>query len=243
MVPSIDFLPATYHEQRQREQKTLWRRMMVFFFLALAVLGTWQQRQLCRKLEARRDELQARAQGLMQALPAKSQMTQDLKDLETKSQLLTTLELRVPMTRVLSAMTKSLPEMVSLNECQAETGLMEVSGPALPTVTPTPISKEKPPPFEADLSELRNVTSRSTTMLTVSGIAPDDLAISAYMVALRDTKLFERVTLAFTGQHRVREENWRNFQIRLQVKHPETWLDRVSTANPRVVQTQGGTAR
>ncbi|MBC7816302.1 MAG: hypothetical protein IAG10_05360 [Planctomycetaceae bacterium] len=243
MVPSIDFLPATYHLQRQREQKTLWRRMMVFFFLALAVLGTWQQRQIRRKLETRRDELQARAQGLMQALPAKSKLTQDLKDLETKSQLLTTLELRVPMTRVLSAVTKSLPELVSLNECQAEAGLMETSGPAILAVNPAVISKEKPPPFEADLTELRNVTSRSTTMLTLSGIAPDDLAISAYLVALRDTKLFERVTLAFTGQHRVRDENWRNFQIRLQVKHPETWLDRVTTTNQRVVQTQGGAAR
>ena len=106
-----------------------------------------------------------------------------------------------------------------------------------------PASKEKLPPFEADLTELRHATSRSATMLTLSGIAPDDLAISAYLVALRETKLFERVTLAFTGQHRVRDENWRNFQIRLQVKHPETWLDRVPTTHQHVVQTQGGAAR
>ncbi len=243
MVPSIDFLPATYHLQRQREHKTLWRRMMVFFFLALSVLGTWQQRQLCRKLELRRDELQSKAQGLMQAVPAKSKVTQELKDLETKSLLLTTLELRVPMTRVLSGVTKSLPEMVSLNECQAEAGLMESSGAALPAAILAQTSKEKPPPFEADLTELRNATSRSATMLTLGGIAPDDLAISKYLVALRETKLFERVTLAFTGQHQVRGENWRNFQIKLQVKKPETWLDRTPTANTRVVQTQGGTAR
>ena len=243
MVPSIDFLPATYHLQRQREHKTLWRRMMVFFFLALSVLGTWQQRQLCRKLELRRDELQAKAQGLMQAMPAKSKVTQELKDLETKSLLLTTLELRVPMTRVLSAVTKSLPEMVSLNECQAEAGLIEISGAALAAAIPAQISKEKPPPFEADLEELRNATSRSATMLTLSGIAPDDLAISKYLVGLRDTKLFERVTLAFTGQHQVRGENWRNFQIKLQVKKPETWLDRMPAANPRVVQSQGGVSQ
>ena len=243
MVPSIDFLPATYHLQRQREHKTLWRRMMVFFFLALSVLGTWQQRQLCRKLETRRDELQAKAQGLMQAMPAKSKVTQELKDLETKSLLLTTLELRVPMTRVLSAVTKSLPEMVSLSECQAEAGLMESSGTTLPAIGSAPVSKEKPPPFESDLTELCNATSRSATMLTLGGIAPDDLAISKYLVALRDTKLFERVTLAFTGQHQVRGENWRNFQIKLQVKKPETWLDRMQAANPRVVQTQGGAAQ
>lgn len=243
MVPSIDFLPATYHLQRQREHKTIWRRMMVFFFLALAVLGTWQQRQFRHKLEMRREELQAKAQGLMQAVPVKSKVTQELKDLETKSLLLTTLELRVPMTRVFSAVTTSLPEMVSLNECQAETGLMESSGTALAAAIPAPVSKEKPPPFEADLTELRNATSRSATMLTLSGIAPDDLAISEYLVALRGTKLFERVTLAFTGQHQVRGENWRNFQIKLQVKKPETWLDRAPAANPRVVQTQGGAAQ
>ncbi len=80
-------------------------------------------------------------------------------------------------------------------------------------------------------------------MLTLSGIAPDDLAISKYLVALRETKLFERVTLAFTGQHQVRDENWRNFQIKLQVRQPATWLDRAPAANPRVVQTQRGTSQ
>jgi Tfp pilus assembly protein PilN len=243
MVPSIDFLPATYHLQRQREHKTLWRRMMVFFFLALAVLGTWQQRQIRRKLELRRDELQTKAQGLMQAVPVKSKVTQELNSLETKSLLLTTLELRVPMTRMLAAVTKSLPELVSLNECHAEAGLMESSGPSVPAVIPAQISKEKPPPFEADLTELRNASSRTAMMVTLSGIAPDDLAISAYLVALRETELFERVTLAFTGQHLVRGENWRNFQIRLQVRNPEAWLDRAAAENSRVILTQGGTAK
>lgn len=243
MIPSINFLPATYHVQRQREQKTLWRRMMVFFFLALAVLGTVQQRQLRRKLETRRDELQSKAQGLTQLLPVKSKQEQVLKDLETKSQLLTTLELRVPMTRVLSAVTSSLPELVSLNECQAEMGLIENSAAATPIVNLASANKEKPPPFEADLAELRSVTSRSAKLLTLSGIAPDDLAISKYLIALRETNLFEHVSLSFTGQHQVREESWRNFQIRLQVKHPETWIDRAPASDQRVVRNPGGVSR
>ncbi|MFM9961221.1 MAG: hypothetical protein ACKV2Q_08335 [Planctomycetaceae bacterium] len=239
MIPSIDFLPATYHVQRQRDHKARWRRVMVFLFLALVVLGTWQQRRLRFKLETRRDELQAKAQGLMQSLPAKSKVTQELNDLETKARLLTSLELRVPVTQLLFAVTKSLPELVSLSDCQAESGLMEISSAAAPAIKPAAIKKEKPPPFEADLAELQQTTSRSTMLLTLNGIAPDDEAISRYLIALRETKLFERVTLAFTGQHRVLDENWRNFQIRLQVRQPQTWLDRKTTANQRVVHSSG----
>lgn len=236
MVPAIDFLPATYHVQRQREHKTLWRRMMVFFFLALSVLGTWHQRQIRRKLEARRDELQAKASGLRQAVPAQDKLEQELAELETRAQLLTTLQLRVPATRVLAAITNSLPDLVSLTECQAEAGPLEnvSSSKSAPTPVPAAVSAEKRSPVAADLQQLRQATSRSALMITVSGIAPDDLTISQYLMALRETKLFERVTLAFTGQHRVRDETWRQFQVRLQVKNPESWLDCVSAANGQV---------
>ena len=238
MVPQIDFLPATYHVQRQREHKTLWRRMMVFFFLTIAALGTWQQRDLRRKLETRRDELQSKAEGLLQPVKAQSKLEQQLKELETRALLLTTLELRVPMTRVLTAITNSLPELVSLNDCQAETGLKETSNARSGTLPPLLVANKdkKPSPFEADLAELRNATNLSATMLTLNGIAPDDLTISQYLVALRETNLFERVTLSFTGQHTVREETWRKFEVRLQVKNAEALLDHTPTGVRRITK-------
>ena len=240
MVPQIDFLPATYHVQRQREHKTLWRRLMACVFLVLAVLGTWQQRDLRRKLEARREELQSKAEGLLGPVKAQSKLEQQLSELETQALLLTTLELRVPMTRVLIAMTGSLPELVSLSDCQAETGLKETSGAkpaATPPVPPPAVNKDKPPtPFELDLTELRKGTDLSATLLTLSGIAPDDLAISQYLMALRETGLFERVTLSFTGPHIVREESWRKFEVRLQVKSPQELLSPSSSAARRVTK-------
>ena len=235
MVPQIDFLPATYHVQRQREHKTLWRRMFVFFFLVIAVVGTWQQRQLRHKLEARRDELQSKAEGLLQPVKAQSKLEQQLKELETRALLLTTLELRVPMTRVLTAITNSLPELVSLNDCQSDTALKDTSITRSGMLPPPVASKEKKlSPFESDLTELRNSANLSATMLTLSGIAPDDLTISQYLVALRETELFERVTLSFTGQHPVREETWRKFEVRLQVKNAEALLDREQAAVRRI---------
>lgn len=238
MVPQIDFLPATYHLQRQREHKTLWRRMMVLFFLSLAVLGTWQQRMLQTKLESRRDELRARAEGLVKSLPAEAKLEQQLRELETRAQFLTTLEFRIPTTRLVASLTNSLPEFVTLSECQAEIGLIEGAVVAnAPMVVPA-ANKEKLPPFEADLNELKNASSRTTTMLTLTGFAPDDSAISRYLVQLKETGLFERVTLAYSGQHRVRDESLRTFQVRLQVKSPATLLDSLSsTADPRNVAT------
>ena len=238
MVPQIDFLPAAYHVQRQREHKTLWRRMFVFFFLVIAVLGTWQQRQIRHKLEARRDELQSKAEGMLQPIKAQSSLEQQLKELETRALLLTTLELRVPMTRVLTAITNSLPELVSLNDCQAETGLKETSNARSGTLPPLPVANKdkKLSPFESDLTELRNANNLSATMLTLSGVAPDDLTISQYLVALRETDLFDRVILSFTGQNIVREENWRKFEVRLQVKNPEALLDRTPAAVRRITK-------
>ena len=237
MVPQIDFLPASYHVQRQREHKTLWRRMMMFFFLTLAVLGTWQQRDLRRKLESRREELQSMAEGLLQPVKAQSKLERQLNELETRAQLLTSLKLRVPMTQLLNAITSTLPELVSLSECNAEPGQKPNQGNR-PTVAAAPAvaaaNKEAKSPFEVDLTELRNATNLNAMLLTLSGVAPDDLAISQYLVALRETGLFERVTLSFTGQHTVQEETWRKFEVRLQLKNPEALLDRTPTAIRRV---------
>ncbi len=239
MVPQIDFLPATYHVQRQREHKTLWRRMMVLFFLSLAVLGTSQQRLLRTKLESRRDELRARAEGLQQSLPVEAKLDQQLSDLETRTQLLTSLEFRIPTTRLFAALTKSLPEFVSLSECQAEIGLIEGAVAVnVPSAMPN-ANKEKSPPFEADLIELKAASGRTTMMLTLTGFAPDDSAISRYLVQLKQTGLFERVTLAFSGQHRVRDEALRTFQVRVQVKSPAALFDSLpAIANERSVATK-----
>ena len=238
MVPQIDFLPATYHVQRQREHKRLWRRMMVLFFLALAMLGTWQQRQLRAKLELRREELRARADGLQQTLPVDTKLDQRLKELETRAQLLTSLEFRIPTTRLLAGLTNSLPEFVSLSDCQAEIGVIETaaSSNVLPVVPNA--NKEKAPPFEADLNELKAATGRTTMMLTLTGFAPDDFAISRYLVQLKRTGLFERVTLAYSGQHRVREESVRTFQVRLQAKNAMMLFDSLPASDRPVAKGQ-----
>ena len=236
MVPQIDFLPATYHVRRQREHKTLWRRTMVLFFLALAVLGTWQQRKLRTKLESRRDELRARSEGLQQLLPIDSNLDQQLRELETRAQLFTSLEFRIPTTRLLAGLTNSMPEFVSLSECLAEIGLIEVPASANAPSAVANANKEKLPPIEADLKELTTAISRTTTMLTLTGFAPDDSAISRYLVQLKETGLFERVTLAYSGQLRVRDESLRTFQVRLQVRNMTTLFDSKPSTDQRVTK-------
>jgi hypothetical protein len=226
MVPQIDFLPASYHQQRQHEHKAVWRRMLLLFFLAIAVLGVVQQRWLRQKLESRRDELQVKAEGLRSALPDQTQVNRRLKELETRTLLLTSLQLRVPMTQTLAAITGSLPELVSLNDCQAEFGAIESTTSRPSTPEPPAANKEKPSPFEEDLASLQKANSRAGVLVTLSGVAPDDLAISKYLITLRESELFERITLVYSGPHTVREESWRSFQIRLQVKNPLSWLDR-----------------
>ncbi len=240
MVPQIDFLPATYHQQRRRKHTTLWRRMMVSFFLALAMLGTWQQRKLQRKLETRRDELKSQAEGLEQLLPLDSELEQRFRDLDVQTQLLTQLSVRVPTTRVLAALTNALPEFVSLNECQTEIGVVEGLAPTNmripPPSTASRANQSPASPFETDLAELRLANDRSALLVTLHGLAPDDFAISRYLVRLRESTLFERSTLVYSGQHRVRDESLRCFQLRLQVKNPKDWLETTPKSDQRVAQ-------
>jgi hypothetical protein len=226
MVPQIDFLPASYHQQRQREHKTAWRRMLLLFFLAIAVLGVVQQRRIRQKLEARRDELQTKAEGLRSAVPDQTQLNRRLKELETRTLLLTSLQLRVPMTQTLAAITGSLPEMVSLNDLQAEVGTIESTTQRPATLESPAANKGQLQPFEEDLAALQRANAQAGVLVMLSGIAPDDLAISQYLITLRESELFERITLVYSGPHTVREEQWRSFQIRLQVKHPLSWLER-----------------
>ncbi len=225
MVPQIDFLPVAYHIQRQRQHRTVWRRMMVFFFLAIAVLGTWQQRDLRKKLEARQSELQARAAGLQQyAVPQESQVQTELKGLEAQALLLTTLELRVPTTRILSALTTSLPEFVSLTDCQAIWSPLEgIAPPQAKVAVSSQAAAAKLTPIELDLKELQSTSQRHGMVLTIHGLAPDDLEITRYLSKLHEAELFDRITLVFSSQHRIYDEPLRQFEVRLQVKHPTAW--------------------
>ena len=92
---------------------------------------------------------------MLQSVKTQSKLTQWLKEWETRALLLTTLELRLPMTRVLSVITKSLPGLVSLNNCQADTRLKETSNVRSGTLPLLVGSEEKKlSPFNSDLTEL-----------------------------------------------------------------------------------------
>jgi len=96
-----------------------------------------------------------RSGSMLQSVKTQSKLTQWLKEWETRALLLTTLELRLPMTRVLSVITKSLPGLVSLNNCQADTRLKETSNVRSDTLPLLVGSEEKKLfPFNSDLTEL-----------------------------------------------------------------------------------------
>ena len=55
MIQPIDFLPASYHQKRQAQQKTLWRRGVFVVFVALIAAGAFGQWQSRLRLQTTRD--------------------------------------------------------------------------------------------------------------------------------------------------------------------------------------------
>ena len=226
IVQSIDFLPASYHRTKQQNQKTVWRRALLVVALALIVTGTLRQIYVQSALKQDRDRIAKQANGMLSQLEAPQGLQKRIEFLTAQADLRAELQLQAAPTRVLHAVTSSLPPFVTVTEYHAtyETLQERVNrrNATPPAVSPVPSAAEQEAayPEQTDLKELR--TQRKTTVLTVSlkGIAPTELAVSKYLAALERTGLFEEVKPIVSEPFTYRTHLLRSFTFRLQVARP-----------------------
>ena len=222
MIESIDFLPADYHRKRQRSRKTYWRSAVFAVFAMLVGAGAVRQRLNQRKLEATRDRLQRQADQMISQLQSTDVLKKQIKRLEIQSELIATLRYQAVPTRILQAVTNTLPKYVRLTRIQwgREKKAQQVRGRVQHLRRSKQKSKKQAdkPPQQLDLEQLWSVNRNTQLAVAVEGVAPDDVAISQYLAALQTTGALRSVQLLFTDRYVDRGLSLRRFGIRLLVR-------------------------
>lgn len=230
MTQHIDFLPASYHRERGRKRNRMWRRALVLVSSGLVAVGSAQLWQMQNTLKQNRDRLLVNAQSLSSQLADPALLKERLRRHDVAAELLTRLELRASPTRVLHAVTRVLPEFVSLTEYRTQYEESPTSRFGRGTQTPQP-EEEATHPAEEDLRSLVGLSEGRSLIVTVQGLAPHDIAISSYLARLQDTELFDEVKLLYTDERSYGDFSMRTFGVRLEVRAPRTSADDAATAN------------
>lgn len=215
MVQSIDFLPASYHRAKQQHQKKVWRRALLGVSLTLIVMGTLRPFYVQSTLIQARNRMTQQANGMLSQLEDPSTLHKRIEFLTTQANLRVGLRLHASPTRVLHAVTSSLPPFVTVTEYRAT--FNEAAGRATPPAT----EQEDAYPEQTDLKRLH--AQRRTTMHTVSlkGIAPNELAVTKYLASLQKTGLFVDVKPIVSEPFTYRKHLLRSFTFHLQVARPD----------------------
>ncbi len=227
MVQHIDFLPAAYRQTRRHQHRKVSRRFVLVVFLGMIIAGTWQQRHIQARLQGQRDRLRNQAARMSARLDDADKVRQQIDELEIKANLITRLRVRVPSTRLLAAMTECLPTYVRITQCRSTFSSFENKSAgksadhAEPAAEAEAEAETEAPLAEAtDLKMLHERDKQTALFVSLSGVAPDDVAISHYIQNLELTNLFDEITLLYTDQLKFQEQRLRSFEMRIRVKKP-----------------------
>lgn len=216
----IDFLPPNYVCVRATRFSNNWLRVVFVAAVSLMVVGGWAQSHTLNQLTARRNLLQQQTNELLSKLGSPDTLRRELKVVESESKLLDALRLNVPPTRWLSAIVQALPSSASLREMRSSREEIAES-PVLGTAggdSSKPSEKSVGDPIERDLDRLARLAERQTLVISLSGTAEDDQAVSSFLNALQRTNFFDRVQLLFTDQLGQGAGSQRSFAVRLRAR-------------------------
>lgn len=226
MLQHIDFLPAAYRQARERRKKNLWRNCaLVTGTVFTIVVGVHEHRSL-QQLRATRDRLQQQAETLEKQLRDPSEWQRHIVQLDARANLITLLRLRPRATPILNAVVHSLPQFVSISDLRitreeisnATPSSQSVGGAVLGAAANS--EEDTRSKTEHDVERLHKKRRGLAVFVLVGGVAPNDVAISGYLAALAETRLFDDVELLYTDRHIHRDLTLRKFEIRLRLRGP-----------------------
>lgn len=222
MSQDINFLPLKYRQVRQSRRKKVWRRSVLIAFLALISAGVVGQRQMRSRLVLARDNLRSNADRMASQLEDPQRLRDEVARLDGHANVLAFLRVRVPPTRILSAVTNALPRFVTLTDLSIKSEPLPAPAAGRQVVPPAnPAQLATVSPAEKDLAALKKERDENSLFVTISGIAPHDIAIAGYLAALQRTGVFAEVVLLYTDQQLIEECHLRRFGARLKVNKPE----------------------
>jgi len=214
-------LPASYLLQRKQHRQQQFRLLTCVAVIALCLLGTYGQQIRLAGLKSQKRLLEEHYAQLESQLADDHLLENQMKKLEAKANLLATLRLRPSVSRLLAEFTANRPQHVSLQSFNLEI----VTRAQTKVANPKSNQKEKqsqtvPLPAVQDLQQLHKQANQHDLQIQLTGIAPDDVAISNYLVALERSGFTQNVQLIYTDHYLFNNEQLRKFVIQLLVRKP-----------------------
>jgi len=222
MVQEIDFLSESYRQSRRRQQKSLWRRATLVAAVTIIAAATVQQRLSHSRLRENRDRLQAEATQMLAAFENVGVLKNAHQHLDTRANLVANLNVCVHPTRILYDTVNNLPRFVQITKFELTHNIRSQRNSNAPRIRKRPDNQKISETSDAatDLGQLIQNRKDRSLIVSLSGIAPDDVSIAQYLATLERAGTFDRVRLLFTDRHRVRNEPLRKFGIELRVRKP-----------------------
>ncbi len=221
---SVDFLPASYHEEQLRVKRSIWRKCTLVVVLAMIVLGTFRHRDVQKELQEQSRRAQENAKNMAAELMNPAELRQQIHVLQMRANLISSIRIGVPPTLLVSSVTNSLPAYISLTKIQSTYELDNRNSTSQSRANKRKRDGKKSSKNrlaeEKDLEQIIEESKNSDVFVTVSGIAPDDVAISHYLAALNKVNVFNEVKLKFTDKYLYSGFPMRSFEIRLRVNKP-----------------------
>ncbi len=209
----IDFLPADYVCVQTTRKNDTWLRGLFVAVLGLMALGWFEQHRSLRELVARRDRAQIQLAAMLSQVDLGDQLRDQLRQGEDQTRLLQGLRLHASPTRWLTEVVGALPEQVLLTETHAE-----IDEGAATETDASDDEKSSIDSLHRDLQRLVKQTPRRALMISLRGVAADDLQVAEFLRKLHQAGLFERVQLLFTDHQPGGEQMQRSFAIRLRTR-------------------------
>jgi hypothetical protein len=193
----IDFLPVQYHQKNAYRQAKPWQIIVVTSFLGLVVLLTISQNIHRQFVESQLADLMPAYQMALAQERQLAEVRAQLKEMESKAELITYLRHPWPRSLLLSAILSKLPEEITLQQMQiireAENSAT-ASHPALVVGNP-PDQQNTISPAARDMQTLQNQSEGKQIVIILSGATENSAALHHYLDEMQSNSLFAKAEL------------------------------------------------
>lgn len=217
-VTTLDFLPVEYVRLRETRRRHAQYRLIVCAAAGLIVCGIVGQLREQAVLSARVERMQRDLVTLEAQIADTAALQTELAALDEELRWWKLLRWRQSPADMLATFSSTVPQEVVLTA-------LVLAGEARPIaatggLSMSPTSPVPLPAARRDLDSLLRRRQAESVIVTIEGMATDDIAITHWLTALHQDRRFERVDLISLDQLQHDAETSRSFSIRLQLANP-----------------------
>ncbi|MEE9405042.1 MAG: PilN domain-containing protein [Algisphaera sp.] len=214
MAENMSFLPEDYLEKKIARRTNLvfvcLFSLMLVTVLLVDFVSRQQSVQIRDNLAAKNEQFEQMRQQFeeIKSLNAEKQRMQDMAGVTA------TLKDTVLKSNVLSELINNMPPELRLGELTLETKADKTRAAPRPK---TAMERERRRRSAASNKNTRPKTVPTVVNMSLTGFAPNDVAISEYIGALNGHPLFKSVNLKFIEENRTEDEISRKFTVEFQL--------------------------